>query len=119
MLNLDTHILIFALCDELTPRERKVLSSQPWSISAIVLWELEKLSQLGRINLSLQDSELGRVISKLQIWPIDLHVCRALRRLDIKSDPADELIAATSLVHQVPLITRDQKILRSKVIPFL
>lgn len=33
------------------------------------------------------------------------------------SDPADELIAATSLVHNVPLLTRDAKLRRSKVVP--
>ena len=38
-------------------------------------------------------------------------------RLDIDSDPADELIAATSIVHKVPLLTRDRVLLRSKQIP--
>lgn len=37
---------------------------------------------------------------------------------DFKSDPADEIIAATSLVHRVPLLTRDRKIKKSKIVPF-
>ena len=40
MLNLDTHILIHALDGTLTPVERRLLSAEPWSISAIVLWEI-------------------------------------------------------------------------------
>ena len=32
-------------------------------------------------------------------------------------DPADELIAATSIVHGVPLLTRDRQIRRSKLVP--
>jgi PIN domain nuclease of toxin-antitoxin system len=37
--------------------------------------------------------------------------------LDFDSDPADEIIAATSLVHRVPLMTRDRKMRRSKLVP--
>ena len=40
MLNLDTHILVFALCGELRARERELLERDRWSISAIVPWEL-------------------------------------------------------------------------------
>ena len=38
-------------------------------------------------------------------------------RLDFESDPADELIAATSLAYGIPLLTRDRKLLRSKIVP--
>jgi PIN domain nuclease of toxin-antitoxin system len=44
---------------------------------------------------------------------------RAIRSLDFDSDPADELIAATSLVHNVPLLTRDRRLRRSKVVPLV
>ena len=54
MLNLDTHIVIFALRDELLAGERALLEQEPWSISAIVLWELSKLVALGRIDLDLE-----------------------------------------------------------------
>jgi len=42
---------------------------------------------------------------------------RASIRLDVQSDPADELIAATSLVHNVPLVTRDRTLRRSRQVP--
>lgn len=35
----------------------------------------------------------------------------------IKSHPADELIAATSLVHRVPLLTWDPRLLASRIVP--
>ncbi|MDY0004173.1 MAG: PIN domain-containing protein [Polyangia bacterium] len=117
MLNLDTHILIHALTATLKPRERKLLTSQPWSISAIVLWELTKLAQLGRIELDLEDPRVRRLLARLHVWPIDLQVCRAMTQLDFRGDPADELIAATSLAHGVPLLTRDTRIRGSKVVP--
>ena len=72
MLNLDTHILIFALAGELRPAEQSLLSRGRWSISSIVLWELAKLVQLGRLDLDLDDREVVRILSRLQVWPIDL-----------------------------------------------
>ena len=117
MLNLDTHILIFALAGELRPAEQSLLTRGRWSISSIVLWELAKLVQLGRLDLDLDDREVVRVLSRLQVWPIDLAVACASTRLDFGGDPADEIIAATSVVHNIPLLTRDQVMRGSKVVP--
>ncbi|MHB8421047.1 MAG: hypothetical protein ACYDCL_23495, partial [Myxococcales bacterium] len=47
-----------------------------------------------------------------------LAVARASTELDFRSDPADELIAATSIVHRVPLVTRDRRIRRSRKVRF-
>lgn len=118
MLNLDTHILLFALDGSLTRAEQNLLKAEPWGISAIVLWELAKLAQLGRIGLDAGSPEFARVFSRVHVWPIDLAVCLQSTRLDFASDPADELIAATSIVHRVPLVTRDKKIRKSKLVPF-
>ena len=71
-----------------------------------MLWEVAKLAELGRIDVDLDSPELTRALARLQIWPLDLSVCRAIRELDVAGDPADEIIAATSVVHNVPLVTR-------------
>lgn len=118
MINLDTHLLVFALAGTVTDKERRVLAANPWSISAIVLWELAKLSQLRRIDLDLDDRAVARLLSSLHVWPLDLAVSLQSTRLDFRGDPADELIAATSVVHQVPLLTRDRRIRASRVVPF-
>lgn len=117
MLNLDTHILLFALTDDLKPRERTLLSAVPWSISAIVLWEIAKLGQLGRITIDLQDPEVVRALSRIHIWPLTREIAQASTELDIEGDPADELIGATSVIHNVPLLTRDKVLLKSRQIP--
>ena len=117
MLNLDTHILIFALMGSLQSDEERLLRENRWSISAIVLWELAKLIQLGRIEMDMDDRSVTRVLGRIHIWPIDLSVARASTNLDFRGDPADELIAATSVVHDVSLVTRDRVIRNSKVVP--
>jgi PIN domain nuclease of toxin-antitoxin system len=117
MLNLDTHILIRAMTGEVAAREARILRATRWGISAIVLWELAKLAQLGRIELDLDDPELDRFLANVHVWPLTLEVVRALRRLDFRGDPADEIIAATSLVYRAPLVTRDRELLKSKIVP--
>ena len=59
MLNLDTHVLLYAVTGALRPAERRLLSAARWGVSAIVLWEIAKLAQLGRITMDLQD-QIGR-----------------------------------------------------------
>lgn len=117
MLNLDTHVLLHALAGSLTAPEDELLRADSWSISAIVLWEIAMLAELGRIEVDLDDFELTRVLTRVSVWPLDLDVCRAIRSLDVRGDPADDLIAATSLVHRVPLLTRDRRLRRSKIVP--
>ena len=118
MLNLDTHVLIHALRGDLRPRERELLATDSWGIAAIVLWELAMLAQLGRLTIDLDDPEVKVALSRLHVWPLDLEIARASTRLDFRGDPADELIAATSVVHRIPLLTRDRRIRRSKIVPF-
>ena len=47
---------------------------------------------------------------RVHTWPITLDICRAISDLDFHGDPADEIIAATSVVHRVPLLTPDRQL---------
>jgi PIN domain nuclease of toxin-antitoxin system len=117
MISLDTHVLVHALAGSLTAREQRILSASEWGISAIVLWELAKLVQLGRLEMDLEDPHTQRMLSAIEVLPITLPIARTSTQLDFKSDPADELIAATSVVRQIPLLTRDKRIRKSKLVP--
>lgn len=117
MLILDTHILLMALRNDLRPEEDTLLAGDWWSVSAIVFWEIAKLRQLGRIRFNFKGPALSAALNWVKIWPVDPAIAIASTRLDFASDPADELIAATSVVHRVPLLTRDRVIRRSKVVP--
>src|SRR5258708_32305226 len=118
MLNLDTYVLIYALQNNLRSRERRLLAQHPWSISAIVLWELAKLRQLGRISLDLDSPNFTLALSRIHGWPLDLQICRTSAELDFHSHPADELIGAPRIVPRGPLLTRDQRTRGSKLAPF-
>ena len=118
MINLDTHILIYLLDGTLNPREHQLVVQQPLVISDIVLWELAKLVQLGRITLDLGSPAFQTCLQQLTVVPVSLDIARTSTQLDFRSDPADELIAATSIVTSIPLLTRDHKILGSQLVPF-
>src|SRR5437762_12554135 len=109
MLVLDTHILIDALAGRLKPREHAIVSRDSWSIAAISLWELAKLVQLGRVEIDLEEADVVRALARVHVWPITLEIARESTHLDFRGDPADELIAATALVHHAPLVTRDRE----------
>lgn len=117
-LNLDTHILVDLLRGELSETERSLIGNMQIAVSGIVLWELAKLIQIGRLVLDLESAEFKNCLRVLEIIPITLEIARASTTLDFSSDPADEIIAATSIVQGIPLLTRDRRIRRSLMVPF-
>ena len=117
MLNLDTNIIIAGLNDELTKREFELLDDESIAISDIVLWEISKLIQRKRIVFDIESAAFKRLLARLTVFPITLEIARQSTKLDFHSDPADEIIAATSIVERIPLLTRDRKILKSGIVP--
>ena len=118
MLNLDSHILISILNGDLSPREHELVLKNELIISDVVLWKLAKLIQLGRLDMDLDGAEFRQCLRQVSILPITLEIARTSTQLDFSSDPADEIIAATSIVEKIPLLTRDRRILKSRVVPF-
>ena len=116
--NLDTHILVYTIETKLRKKEHEILSSHEWAVSPIVFWELAMLVERDRIDLDFDDPEVQGLLKRLQVLPLSIEVARQSCRLDIAADPADELIAATSIVYNVPLLTRDKRISTSRMVPF-
>jgi PIN domain nuclease of toxin-antitoxin system len=118
MLNLDTHVLISLTTGEISAEERSLALHDSLAISDIVLWEIAMLVSHGRLALDLDSPEFRLWLQSLTIFPITLEIARKSRELDFSSDPADEIIAATSIVEKIPLLTRDKRIRKSKMVPF-
>ena len=115
--NLDTNILIAAIRNDLRPHEHRILAGAIWCVSPIVFWELAKLAQKGKAKIDFDDPVLVRLMSKMESLPINQVVARVSTQLDYDKDPADELIGATSVVYGIPLLTRDQEIRASEIVP--
>lgn len=117
MLNLDTHILIYFVTRELNDQEYRCMAEQQLAISDIVLWELAMLAKANRLKMNLNDTEFQYFFRTVTVIPITLEITRTSTQLDFSSDPADEIIAATSVVEKIPLLTRDRKIRGSRIVP--
>ena len=74
--------------------------------------------ELRRLEFDFDEMEFRTFLRNTTIFPITIEIARKSTELDFKSGPADQIIAATSIVEQIPLVTRDRRILRSKLVPF-
>ncbi len=87
-------------------------------LSSVTFVEMVYLIEKGRIAAEGL-SRLARIISdpdgSFTEIPLDLKVTRALSHIDVTKVPdmPDRIIAATALLHSVPIISRDSKIKHS------
>jgi PIN domain nuclease of toxin-antitoxin system len=100
--------------DDLPPDER------PY-ISAISLWEVAMLVERGRVAFSVSLSVWLSAAAhprSVRIVPIspDIAAHVALLPTSFHRDPADRLIVASCRVLGLPLLTRDARILRSRLV---
>jgi PIN domain nuclease of toxin-antitoxin system len=119
MIVLDTHIFIWLLNQEdhlSTQQKTQIQSSASIGLSAISLWEIAKLVENGRLTLSvpvLDWINSAPTYPGIQVIPLSPAIVVQSTQLlgDFHRDPADQLIVATALVLDCPLLTQDSKIL--------
>ncbi len=68
------------------------------------------LARKGRLQVDLEGPEFRTQLRNVTVIPITLEIAQRSTQLDFLSDPADEIIAATSIVEKIPLLTRDRRI---------
>lgn len=88
------------------------------ALSAVSLLEIADLEESGRIRGDVR--EIFRVLQSeltFQILPITVEIAMEAARLRALRDPADRAIVATALVHRLRLVTSDQRIVDSKLVP--
>ena len=125
---LDTHVVIWWLMDDRKlPKEharlldRSERSGTTVGLSAISLWEIAKLIERGRLELtqSVDDSlEQLETSAFITVLPLTGRVAIESTRLGARfhSDPIDQVIAATARCHGLTLLTVDDRIIESGVV---
>lgn len=122
MIVADTHALIWWVngTPELSPRAKRQLDANPISIAAITCWEIAFLVVRGRVDVGGDVlTWLNRVLTipQLDLVPLSAEIAVIAANLpDPIRDPADRLIVATALHHQVPLVTKDGRIRESGLV---
>ncbi len=126
MVLLDTHIWLWwllgdgALSDKEGDALDKLAASNKLAISWVSIWETEMLERKVRIQLLPDFQSWIRAATNPEIIILlsaDTEVVLAQRQLpeSFHGDPADRLIAATSLLSGYELATHDQRIVESRV----
>jgi PIN domain nuclease of toxin-antitoxin system len=106
----DTHALIFAMDgDAELPDASRAAANR---VSCVSLLEVAMLVFKGRVKLKLPVEEwLEQVSRRLTIIPITPQIAAKAYNLgEFHGDPADRIIAATSIVYPATVVTRDEKI---------
>ena len=124
---LDTHIVVRWLSDtkrlsreQARALEKAMRRTEPVALSAMTLLEIAVLVSERKLTLKMS---LDKLFSTLQsnpafrILPITYEIASDVFSLVTLKDPADRAIAATARVHRLQLVTSDQRIIESKLVP--
>jgi PIN domain nuclease of toxin-antitoxin system len=120
---LDTHIVVHAANDELEPRRKRLLDdeSSELFVSAVTLWELTKLVELGQLAMPDGFDRFMRHLCAHPRFTIAQYNAELMIELltiapKLHKDPADQIIVATARVLGATLMTNDTRIRRSKLV---
>jgi PIN domain nuclease of toxin-antitoxin system len=120
---LDTHVWIWMLTDDpgrLGPRTRRLLQRATGSrapyVSAMSAFEITALHTAGRLAFTRPVERWLResiAIAGLRVIDLELNMAidAALIPADALGDPIDRCLVATAREYEVPLVTRDRRIL--------
>jgi len=119
---LDTHVILWSLLkpDELSDETKTIIESAQTEdrliISSISLWEIAMLKSKKRINIYEPMKEyLQSIVNIDGMKTVDISPDIAAESValadDFHGDPADRIIAATSISKSAILLTRDKQIL--------
>lgn len=123
---LDTHIVVHAANAALDARRTRLLDdpASELLISAVTLWELTKLVELGHLVVSDGFPRFMRALCshpRYRVVPYDAELMVELLAVAPKmhKDPADQVIVATARTQSAKLMTNDTRIRRSKLVEVL
>lgn len=97
----------------------------PLFLLDISFWEISKAVEYSTLNLNLPaldwlQKALAKNITVLSITPeIAVASCNLAGAGLRTTDPADQLIVATAMVHRLTLVTRDKEMIRWRGVPVL
>jgi PIN domain nuclease of toxin-antitoxin system len=124
---LDTHVVIWLAQDyhRISAKAQATIEEAREkdggiAVSDITLFEIALLASRGRINFKPDvETTLSEVERQFIVLPITANI--ALQAFDLPAsypnDPVDRIIGATALIEDIPLLTADREIRKSRAVP--
>ena len=127
MITLDTHVILWdALQPQMLSKKareaiEKANQTDGLFFCSISLWEIAMLIRKKRIEVSVPYSKLVDLLlssNRYVFQEITPEIAYLSTRLpdSINSDPADRIIAASSLITKTPLVTADENLRKSELL---
>jgi PIN domain nuclease of toxin-antitoxin system len=102
--------------------EATVRRTEPVAISSISLLEFSVLVSDGKLKLKRRLEELLNELQadpQFRLLPFTYEIASEIPALRVLRDPADRAIVATARVHNLRLVTSDQRISESGLVPVI
>ena len=119
----DTHSFVWYLTfnDKLSNKALKAFDSSMDSgiivIPSIVLAEILYINKKGRIAITFDDTINAIINNKnYEICPLDLEILKIANKIEVSLEMHDKLIAATAILYNAHLISKDSAIRKSDVV---
>ncbi len=126
---LDTHVLVWWVNDEKQKFSRKARQAleqhgkrNELLVSSISFFEIATLERRGRLRFKITVAEWFAGVRRLPEYRLEPLTDDIVERAGqfgdaFGGDPVDRLIAATALLRAVPLVTYDEKLRETEVLP--
>ena len=126
MILLDTHALLWWALDpdqlsSVAAAKLAEMERHGGFASSISIWELGIKIKRGKLELGIAIEELARRIERsaaVELLPVDTTIWLRSLALDWEHrDPADRVIVSTALAKGLPVLTKDDAIRASGIVP--
>jgi PIN domain nuclease of toxin-antitoxin system len=124
---LDTHVVVWLAQDfsRISSAARAAIvearkKDRGVAVSGITLFEISLLANHGRVNFKPNaETTMVEIERQFVVLPITANIALQAYELpgNYPKDPADRIIGATALVEDLPLLTADAAIRKSRAVP--
>jgi PIN domain nuclease of toxin-antitoxin system len=120
----DTHSIVWYFTEDTLLGEKAIAAFEETIeegliiVPTVVLAELMFIAKKGKISLTFEETlDKIEAFDNFQIVPLDIHILRAANQIKVDMEMHDQLIVATTMHFEAVLITKDEQIKNSGIVP--